>query len=73
VNDQVGRTFNPYDSEELATLLVKTIDMKRTKLNQESVDKLMIFDRKNIDKQMRDVYKKMGTGNDNRLRNTVGR
>ncbi len=65
VNDDVGKTFDPHDSEALAKLLIQTIDEPRHKLNQQSIDNLMIFDRKNIDRQMRAVYKKIGIENAN--------
>ncbi|AEJ30773.1 capsular polysaccharide biosynthesis protein [Leuconostoc sp. C2] len=65
VNDNVGKTFDPHDSEALAKLLIQTIDEPRHKLNQQSIDNLMIFDRKNIDRQMRAVYKKIGIENAN--------
>nr|WP_260399548.1 glycosyltransferase [Leuconostoc gelidum] len=72
LNDEIGQTFNPRDSEVLARLLSQTVDNKRVQLGQQSINQLMIFDRKNIDQQMYAVYQKIGMENADRFRDTLG-
>ncbi|WP_223824442.1 glycosyltransferase [Leuconostoc carnosum] len=72
LNDEIGQTFNPRDSEVLARLLSQTVDNKRVQLSQPSINQLMIFDRKNIDQQMHAVYQKIGMENADRFRDTLG-
>lgn len=58
-NDEVGETFNPYDSESLAYLIKKNIQRPRTTLTKLTISRLMIFDRLGVDQQMRKIYEKM--------------
>jgi len=72
LNEEVGVTFKPRDSQQLAGLLEDAIDNPRMTLSDRSILQLMTYDRKNIDQQMEQVYQRMGTIHANRLRDIVG-
>lgn len=59
-NDEIGKVFDPYDYETLAFLIKKNINRPRTKLTGFTMSRLMIFDRSAVDKQMKEIYEKMG-------------
>lgn len=60
LNEEIGRVFDPLDVKALSILIKNNIQRPRQNLTNTSVQRLMMFDRAAVDKQMREIYQSIG-------------
>ena len=60
LNEEIGRVFDPLDAKALSILIKNNIQRPRQNLSNTTVQRLMMFDRTAVDKQMREIYQSIG-------------
>lgn len=60
LNEEIGRVFDPLDAKGLSILIKNNIQRPRQNLTNTTVQRLMMFDRAAVDKQMREIYQSIG-------------
>lgn len=60
LNEEIGRVFDPLDAKALSILIKNNIQRPRQNLSNTTVQRLMMFDRTAVDKQMRELYQSIG-------------
>ncbi|MCX7579382.1 glycosyltransferase [Leuconostoc falkenbergense] len=60
LNEEIGRVFDPLDAKALSILIKNNIQRPRQNLTNTTVQRLMMFDRAAVDKQMREIYQSIG-------------
>lgn len=60
LNEEIGRVFDPLDVKALSILIKNNIQRPRQNLTNTTVQRLMMFDRAAVDKQMREIYQSIG-------------